>query len=146
MRILKIQRWIRAQLKIKAFLYEDLLKMWAKKEFEIFKNIANKPDNHYSQFFRISIIPESKKLQYIKNKIKEIMKNYILMKNEYLVNIEKFEYSLRCAIFQTENSIDFRPVKPKKPNIRKMFFKTEILRELIHLAMTERSQIRSRRK
>ena len=146
MKLLKIQRWIRKQLNIRQLLYGDLLDLWAQKEVEIFRSIGRKSGSVSSSILKVSIVPESKKLQLIRGRVKEILKNYSQLKINYNYMLERFNDRLRSFIFQTESPEEVKPIKPKIPNIRKIFIKTDAFKDLIHFALTERSSFRSRRK
>lgn len=146
MKILKIQRWVKRTLRNREALYEDLLKLWAEKEIEMFRKIGKKNNGGGLSTFRINIVHEGKKLVMIKEKVKEIMKEYCFMKKKYLQTFDKYESLLKDNVFNTQEVFDMNFVKPKVPNVRKWFVKNDGIRQLIHKALTERSSVRSRRK
>jgi hypothetical protein len=120
--------------------------MWAEKEIEMFRKIGKKNKANSFSFIRINIVPETKKLAMIKEKTKEIMKEYCRLKGEYCFTVNNFEEFLKRNVLETQEIFYSLPIKPKVPNIRKYFAKNDVIRLLIHKALTERSSIRARRK
>ena len=121
-----------------------MIDLWNAKEKEIFFR-AKKNTKQPISPIKTELIPEFKKYQYIRAKVKEITKNYSAMVNNYHISLKLFEESFPSFLFTQKGARGVQPIRPTVPNLRKMFKKPDLLKQMVNQAFAERASWRPKK-
>lgn len=145
--IIYIQKQIRDIIPYKRKLYDQLLEMWRKEESIMIKSFITKKkklafilsNNEANQNF--SLISNSKRLSYIREKIKEDVKFYCLRMHNYRASLKMMNTGLITSSWYSTAMVKWRKTRPESPDIIEMFT-TEVFKELIRQSMKDRQSLR----
>ncbi|OMJ85275.1 hypothetical protein SteCoe_13435 [Stentor coeruleus] len=146
-RIIFIQKNIRKAIPFKIKIYEQLLEIWRKEESAMIKsnivmNVSlGKKNNDFNLTQHFSLISNSKRLFYIRMKIKEIVKFYSLRMQNYKSSMKMMNTGLITSNWYLAAMVKWKKSKPEKPNLIEAF-SSEVMRELINQAMKDRQSMR----
>ncbi|OMJ83801.1 hypothetical protein SteCoe_15210 [Stentor coeruleus] len=145
--IIFIQKKIREIIPYKRKLYDQLLEMWRNEEGIMIKSFISKKKklsfilNNDQTQQNFSLISNSKRLSYIREKIKDAVKFYCLRMHNYRASLKMMSTGLITSSWYSTAMVTWRKPRPESPDLIELFT-TEVFKDLIRQAMKDRQSLR----
>ncbi|OMJ76664.1 hypothetical protein SteCoe_23911 [Stentor coeruleus] len=147
-KIIFIQNTMKNAIRYKAKLYEKLLEMWREMENTMINTNISRSNTirdsvkQVEIFQHFSLISNSKRLSYIKDKIKEIVKVYSLQMRNYNDGMRMMNTEVINSTWYGSTMVNWKRKKPEKPSILEQF-NEDVFKDLIKIAMKDRKNMRT---
>lgn len=138
---------MRDAIKYKIKLYDKLLEIWREHESTMINTNISRSNTirdsvkQVEIFQHFSLISNSKRLSYIRDKIKEIVKIYSLQMRNYNDSMKMMNTEIINSTWYGSTMVKWKRKKPEKPNILEQF-NEDVLKDMINKAMKDRRNMR----